>query len=599
MKIQNFVIKHLGSFYFFYSHLGYRMFVLLITSIFIGLMDGLGLAMFLPLLEMVDGDLSNTSGESMGSLSFIIEMLAYINIDLTLISVLSVIFFFFCLKGVFTYLRAYLNIAYLQFFISKIRIEHINGLANYRYDDFVQVDVGRIQNTLSGEAGRVAVAFKQYNSMLQQSVLVFTYGALAFLSNPEFATLVAIGGMITNLMFNRIYKATKSLSVKYTQSSHIFQGLLIQQVAHFKYLKATGLIKNYAKKLIASVKLIEATQKKMGVLASIMQGIREPLMIGIVLLVILMQVVLLEGNLGTIILSILFFYRALTSVMQLQSWYNSFLGMSGSLSNMTSFSKELKEGKETIGEQPIHSFKNSITLKKVSFGYLHNTPILQGIDLELCKNQTLALVGESGSGKTTLMNILSGILTPSDGQMLIDGVDTSKLNLISFQKRIGYITQEPVIFDDSIFNNVTFWSPKSSENINRFYHALDKASIKEFVQNLPNGIDSRLGNNGINLSGGQKQRISIARELYKEVDLLYMDEATSALDSETEKAIQKSIEDLKGQYTILIIAHRLSTIKNADKVVILKKGRIENIGSYHDLLKKSTSFKRMIELQEL
>lgn len=599
MKIRDFSAKYLSSFYFFYSYLKNRIIVLFVLSIFVGLMDGLGLAMFLPLLEMVNGDSSNTSGDSMGNIAFILDIFTYVNLDLTLASVLFTIFFFFCLKGLFSYILAYLNVVYLQFFISKIRIEHINGLSNYRYDKFVKADAGRIQNTLSGEAGRVAVAFRQYNSMLQQGILVLTYSLLAFLSNPEFATLVAFGGVITNLIFKKIYKATKLMSVEYTQIGHSFQGLLIQQVAYFKYLKATGLINDYAKKLIDTVRLIEATQKRIGVLASIMQGIREPLMIGIVICVIFIQVNMLGGNLGTILLSILFFYRALTSVMQLQSWYNSFLGMSGSLSNMTSFSEELKEGRETIGEQPIHSFENSIILKKVSFSYLENTPILQGIDLELHKNQTLALVGESGSGKTTLMNILSGILTPSEGQMLIDGVDASKINFISFQKRIGYITQEPVIFDDSVFNNVTFWSPKSPENISRFYNALEKASIKEFIQNLPNGIDSRLGNNGINLSGGQKQRISIARELYKEVDLLYMDEATSALDSETEKAIQKSMESLKGQYTLVIIAHRLSTIKNADKVIVLHKGRIESIGDYHDLIEKSTSFKRMVELQEL
>ena len=133
----------------------------------------------------------------------------------------------------------------------------------------------------------------------------------------------------------------------------------------------------------------------------------------------------------------------------------------------------------------------------------------------------------------------------------------------------------------------------------RFHKALEQANILELIDGLEKKEDSRLGNNGISLSGGQKQRISIARELYKEVNFLFMDEATSALDSETERAIQENIDLLRGQYTILIIAHRLSTIKNADRVMVLKHGRIEHIGTYEELIEQSDSFKRMVELQEL
>ena len=172
-------------------------------------------------------------------------------------------------------------------------------------------------------------------------------------------------------------------------------------------------------------------------------------------------------------------------------------------------------------------------------------------------------------------------------------------DLNTYRKRIGYITQEPVIFDDTVYNNVTFWSEKTDQNEHRFWEALRKASIDEFIMDQPDGKETRLGNNGINLSGGQKQRVSIARELYKNVEFLFMDEATSALDSETEKMIQQNIDRLRGQYTILIIAHRLSTIKNADRVVVMSKGQIDRIGTYKELVANSDAFKRMVELQEL
>jgi subfamily B ATP-binding cassette protein MsbA len=197
------------------------------------------------------------------------------------------------------------------------------------------------------------------------------------------------------------------------------------------------------------------------------------------------------------------------------------------------------------------------------------------------------------------MNVMSGLLIPSSGYLYIDGHNATELDITSFQKRIGYITQEPVIFDDSVFNNVTFWSEKNEHNLKRFWEALRKAHIYDFVREQKDVEGARLGNNGINLSGGQKQRISIARELYKDVDFLFMDEATSALDSETEKQIQRNIDELKGQYTIVIIAHRLSTIKNADRVVVLKQGEIEQVGTYRELIQKSDAFNKMVEFQEV
>jgi subfamily B ATP-binding cassette protein MsbA len=182
--------------------------------------------------------------------------------------------------------------------------------------------------------------------------------------------------------------------------------------------------------------------------------------------------------------------------------------------------------------------------------------------------------------------------------IFFDNIPSDKLDTRTLQKRIGYITQEPVIFSDTIYNNVTFWAEKTEENLKRFKMALQKASISQFVSDLVEGEETELGQNGINLSGGQKQRLSIARELYKDVDFLVMDEATSALDSETEKAIQQNIDNLRGKYTIIIIAHRLSTIKNVDKITLLKNGEIAEAGSFEELMTLSEEFKRMVVLQD-
>ncbi|MCB0615002.1 MAG: ABC transporter ATP-binding protein [Phaeodactylibacter sp.] len=574
------------------------MVLLLTISILVGLMDGLGLAMFLPMLELVADQDATATSEQMGTLAFILDGLQWLGWKLDLTVVLFTMLFFFTLKGGAKWFETYLGVVYQQYFIRKIRIENIDALTNYSYHAFVTADAGTIQNTLSGEVERVVQAYRNYSLMMQQLVMVVTYTTLAFMANPEFAILVAAGGMISNFLFSTLYKQTKRLSKQLVTSNHAFQGLLIQQVAFFKYLKGTGSIQQYARNLKERVHEIEDAVRKIGILNSIMAGVREPLMIGIVVVVILIQVKVFGGSLATIILSLLFFYRGLSSVMTLQNSYNTFLSFSGSLTNMTDFVADLRAHKAKTGNLKA-DMSGQIILENLAFNYVGTDWIIHDINLSIHRNETLALVGKSGSGKTTLMNILAGLLTPTKGRMLIDGVDSRKIHMPSFQRSIGYISQDPVIFDDTVFNNVTFWAKNTPENQDRFQEALRKASILDFVMELPEQENARLGNNGINLSGGQKQRISIARELYKEVDLLFMDEATSALDSETERAIQENIDALKGQYTILIIAHRLSTIKNADRVVVLNQGEIEHIGSYQELIEQSSSFKRMVELQEL
>lgn len=597
--MKSFLKKILPHLSYFYVHLRYRLLILLGVNIGVGLLDGLGLAMFLPLLEIVANQGTEATSAQMGKLSFLVEALQGMGLNLTLSVVLLTMLVFFCMKGLAVFIGSYLNVVYQQYFIRKIRVENIEALSHYSYQAFVGADAGAIQNTLSGEVGRVVQAYRSYNSMLQQGVLILTYAGLAFLANPEFAILVLVAGVLSNFLFNTLYRKTKQLSQKFVKSSHEFQGLLIQKVAFFKYLKATGAIRRYGEALKERVYEIEDATRKMGVLSSILMGIREPLLMAIVVATILVQVKVFGGSLTTIILSLLFFYRALGSVTALQTNYNNFLSFSGSLTNMTNFLEDLQLHKERRGGRAYQPLQREVRLENLSFGYRKEVPFLQNLSFRLRRNETLALVGESGSGKTTLMNILSGLLQPDSGEIWLDSQRLSELNTTSFQRRIGYITQEPVVFDDTVFNNVTFWADKTPVNLQRFWEALEKASIRSFIEEQPDRENTRLGNNGINLSGGQKQRISIARELYKEVDFLFMDEATSALDSETERAIQEKIEELHGQYTIVIIAHRLSTIKNADRIVVMKKGRIDQIDNYEGLVEKSKVFRRLSSLQKI
>lgn len=596
-QLKDFIKKYFTHFAYFYSHLRHRLFITLMLSLLVAVLDGFGLAMFLPLLQVADGT-GQVEPESLGNLRFLVDALQNSGFALTLFTVLIVILIFFVLKGIARFFEVYYKVTVRQFFIKKMRLDSITKLSRYSYKSFVLADSGRIQNTLSGEVGRVAIAYQNYMAALQAIVMVLVYVALAFLSNPEFALLVALGGMFSNVAFRQVYKKTKEASKKITHDGHTFQGLLIQQVAYFKYLKATGLIQAFSLKLKDYILRIEASNLKMGYYGAILAAAREPLVVMVVVGVILVQVTYFSANIGLIILSLMFFYRSLNYLLNLQTQWNGFLTASGALEGMTEFMHELNQHQERYGKVKIESFTSGIILKEVSFCYGEKT-VLKNINLTISKNETIAFVGESGSGKTTLVNLLAGLIPATQGEICIDNIAVNEIHVPSWQQRIGYITQEPVIFSDTVFNNVTFWAEPTEANKKRFWLVLEKASIADFIRELPMQENSQLGTSGILVSGGQKQRLSIARELYKDIDVLIMDEATSALDSETEYLIQQNIDELKGKYTILIIAHRLATVKNADRIVLMNDGEIVAVGDFKALMQKSSSFSKMVTLQEL
>ena len=218
----------------------------------------------------------------------------------------------------------------------------------------------------------------------------------------------------------------------------------------------------------------------------------------------------------------------------------------------------------------------------------------------------VAFAGPSGSGKTTIIDLILMILKPQKGEVLIDGVSGEEINLASWRKQVGYVTQDGVIFNGTILNNIAGINLNVSDNVSdketlkKVKNAARQANILDFIEDLPQGFETNVGERGVRLSGGQRQRLFIARELYREPSVLIFDEATSALDSSSESEVIESINILKGKITIIVIAHRLSTITNSDRIFIMESGRVVEEGTYSDLVNNSNSkFSTMVGLQNI
>jgi subfamily B ATP-binding cassette protein MsbA len=251
----------------------------------------------------------------------------------------------------------------------------------------------------------------------------------------------------------------------------------------------------------------------------------------------------------------------------------------------------IKEPKQPKGK---NNFESSIAFKNVSFQY-DTQAVLKNLSLEIQKGKSVALVGESGSGKSTIADLLSRFYDIEEGEILIDNINIKDYKLTDLRGLMGIVSQDSILFNDSVFNNITLGNENADKEV--VIAAAKAANAHEFIMEMPKGYDSNVGENGAKLSGGQKQRISIARAIYKNPPILILDEATSSLDTESEKLVQDALGKLMKTRTSLVIAHRLSTIQNADNIILIKKGEILEQGTHEELTLKNGAYKKLIDYQ--
>jgi subfamily B ATP-binding cassette protein MsbA len=248
------------------------------------------------------------------------------------------------------------------------------------------------------------------------------------------------------------------------------------------------------------------------------------------------------------------------------------------------------------GKHSLPPIKNQLEFSNVSFSYEGAQDLsLDRINLTVRVGEVVALVGASGSGKTTLVSLVPRFYRPTEGQVTIDGMDIRLVDRSSLRRQIGIVSQETVLFDDLIRHNIAYGRPDATEE--QIIEAARAAYAWEFIERLPQGLDTFVGENGLKLSGGQRQRLAIARASLRDPPILILDEATSALDSESEKLVQQALANLMKDRTTLVIAHRLSTVQHADRLVVMQRGRIEEIGTHAELLEKGGLYTRLYQTQ--
>ncbi len=289
------------------------------------------------------------------------------------------------------------------------------------------------------------------------------------------------------------------------------------------------------------------------------------------------------------------FFQILDPAKKLSNAFSSIQGGMASLDRVSEVLDYDLKIDEIVNPVSISTLKNNIEFKNIGFFYDKDNVILKNFNLTIPKGKTIALVGQSGSGKTTIANLLARFYDVSEGEILVDGINVKNLKVTDYRSLLGMVTQESVLFNDSVFNNILMGKPDATEE--EVMAAAKIANAHEFIDHLPEKYYTNIGDDGNKLSGGQKQRVSIARAVLKNPPIMILDEATSALDTESERFVQDALEKMMENRTSLVIAHRLSTIQKADWIVVMERGIIVEQGTHQELFEKNGIYRKLIDLQ--
>lgn len=589
----------------FRLYLGKRIYLIFCFSFLASLSEAIGIMMLLPLLESLDGGFQEASANPDDSRINILlyELFNFLGIASSTSSIIILITIAFFIKGIVTFAALGFNAYLIGKLLKELKGRLFNKYSNMNYHYYSSKDTGHFTNLINEQPTKALESFNQLTIFGGQLINMIVLMSVAFFMTWIFGLMAFGVGIVLLILFMSLNSYVRSLSRITAKENGNLNKWLIQTLQGFKYLTATAQTSLLKVNIIKSIDLLARNQIKTGIAAAFTQSVREPIAVIFIMLVVFIQLIIFNQQIEPLLVSIVLFYRALNSTLAVQSAFQGTFQHIGSMELVNTEFEAQDKNQAKNGKMIINEFKNSIILDNVSFKHSNEGFELKKLNLKIPARDSIAFVGESGSGKSTLIDILTLMNVPQRGSIYIDNVDALNIDKSSWRNQIGYVSQDTVIFDDSIGNNICMWKGDFNNDeklLSKIKDAARKANILDFIESLKDGFNTVVGDRGILLSGGQKQRLFIARELLREPNLLILDEATSALDSDSEKKIQKSIDELQGQITVLVIAHRLSTIKNVDLIYVMENGALIESGSYESLLKNQNSkFKTMIELQSL
>ncbi len=516
-----------------------------------------------------------------------------------LVSICITVIVLFFLKNLFNYLALY--------FIANLRNGMLKDIRNRIYDKIVELPVSFFSEKRKGDfISRITSDVQEiqtsFLSMLELFVkepltLIFTLVFMIGIS-PKLTLFVLVFLPLAGLLISTIGKKLKSQSTQAQQENANFLTIVEESLSSLKIIKGFNAEDKFKRKFYSS------TGRLNQILNTLLhrQNLASPMseFLGVVVITIILwfggRMVLIDNTMdaSTFIGFLVLTYNILTPAKAISKATYSIQKGNASAERIL----EILETESTIQDDrnavKKESFDENIEVENINFRY-EKENVLKNFSMQVEKGKMIALVGQSGSGKSTIANLITRFYDVNEGVIKLDGHNIKGITKKSLRNLMGLVTQDSILFNDTVKNNIALGKDNATEE--EIIDALKVANAWEFVKELPEGLETNIGDSGNKLSGGQKQRLSIARAVLKNPPIMILDEATSALDTESEKLVQKALENMMKNRTSIVIAHRLSTIQNADKIIVLHRGEIVEQGKHLELLAQKGTYQKLVEMQ--
>ncbi|MEG5032424.1 ABC transporter ATP-binding protein [Microcoleus sp. AT3-D2] len=503
-------------------------------------------------------------------------------------------------KNVASYINTLVATSLTRSLTFDLREAGLRLLLEVDLDFYSKTKVGDLINRLGGEIGRTASAVGTAIGMFTTSITVLVFvGLLLSISWKLTVTatvLLALVAWTNQYIINR----SKHFGHLLSEMSKDYSVRVLETITGIRLVKSTGNEEREYQRIKHLIQRREQADFQAQVNYAAIAPINEVVNLIVIILIVFIGRTIFANeieSIATILLTyLLVLFRLIPLISQLNSGRSQFANTSASVEVVNDFLSCEDKPFMLNGSVPYTNLRSGIHFNKISFSYPnHKNLVLQGIDLFLPHGTTLALVGTSGSGKSTLADLLPRFYDPTEGHISIDGRDLREFDLKSLRQAMGIVSQDTFLFNASVRENIAYARPEATDE--EIVEAAKGANAYEFIQLLPEGLDTQIGDRGVILSGGQRQRISIARALLQNPEILILDEATSSLDTVSERYVQAAIEKLSYDRTTLVIAHRLSTVQKAHKIAVIDRGQVVEIGSHEELLAKGGYYTRLYSVQ--
>ncbi|EAJ6225608.1 ABC transporter ATP-binding protein [Campylobacter coli] len=544
------------------------LFSLLLFSVFISFIESFAISLVMPFITLAS-DFSYFDKNK-----YLIQLKDYLALP-----VFEIIVYFGVVLIVFYVLRALLNSYYFHLLarFSKGRYHAIAykvfaKFLNTDYENFTQKNQSEILKSITGEVYNLSTMISSFLLMMSEIFVVLLLYTLMLLVNYKITLFLSLFMIINAFILIKVLSPiVKKAGLKREEAMKNFFEILNTNLNNFKLIKLKtkedGVL-NLFKTQSEIFARANITNESVSAMPRIyLEGVGFCVLVFIVVFLVFKNQSDISGILATISIFVLALYRLMPSANRIITSYHDLLYYRSSLDIIYQI---LKQKEESLGEEKI-DFDKELRLENLTFGYKDKKNLFTCLNLSIKKGEKIAFIGESGCGKSTLVDIIIGLLSPREGRVLVDKNELNMKNVKNYRQKIGYIPQNIYLFNDSIAKNISFGDEVDEEKLQR---VIKQANLEHFVKNLPQGVQTKVGDGGSNLSGGQKQRIAIARALYLDPEILVLDEATSALDTESEARIMDEIYKISKDKTMIIIAHRLSTITRCDSIYRLEHGKL-------------------------